>query len=129
LQQAADEICVLVQVESVNALNGIAEIAAVDGVFFGPADLSASMGLLGNPADSRVQKAIADGIDCVRRQGKAAGILASAPALAHKYLELGALFVAVGVDTTLLSRTATELAAAFKSQSQPAANTPTSGVY
>jgi 4-hydroxy-2-oxoheptanedioate aldolase len=34
--------------------------------------------------------------------------------MAHMYLEAGAQFVAVGVDTTLLVRTATELAAAFK---------------
>lgn len=34
-------------------------------------------------------------------------------ALAKRYLELGALFVAVGVDTTLLARGAEALAARF----------------
>jgi 4-hydroxy-2-oxoheptanedioate aldolase len=132
LHQAADEICVLVQVESMKALNDLESIAAVDGVdgvFFGPADLSASMGQLGNPSDPRVQEAIAAGIDCVKRQGKAAGILTSMPALAHKYLEMGALFVAVGVDTTLLLRAATQLAATFKSSAEIAPTPPGSVVY
>lgn len=52
LNTAADELCVLVQVETVQGLDNLSAIAAVDGVdgvFFGPADLSASMGLLGKP--------------------------------------------------------------------------------
>jgi 4-hydroxy-2-oxoheptanedioate aldolase len=117
LHTASDEICVLVQVESVNALqnlDAIVRVDGVDGVFFGPADLSASMGHRGNPADPSVQEAIVAGIECVKRHGKAAGILASAPELARKYLDVGALFVAVGVDTTLLLRAATQLAAMFK---------------
>ena len=50
LQNADQEICVVVQVESVKGLANLPEIAAVegvDGVFFGPADLAASMGHLG----------------------------------------------------------------------------------
>lgn len=124
LHTASDDICVLAQVESVNALRNLESIArvdGVDGVFFGPADLSASMGKRGNPADPSVQEAIVAGIECVKRHGKAAGILASTPELAHKYLDLGALFVAVGVDTTLLLRAATQLAATFK---QPTGNSP-----
>jgi 4-hydroxy-2-oxoheptanedioate aldolase len=117
LQHAERELCVLVQVESVAALEQLPHIAAVegvDGVFFGPADLSASMGLIGQPAHPHVQQAIADGIAIVRGAGKAAGILAPDPALARRWLELGALFVAVGVDTTLLVRAATQLAASYK---------------
>ena len=56
---ATQEMCVLVQVESVKGLANLAPIAAVegvDGVFFGPADLAASMGLLGKPADPTVQE-------------------------------------------------------------------------
>src|SRR5882672_748543 len=46
-KRAADELCVLVQVETQQALGEIEAIAAIDGVdglFIGPADLSASMG-------------------------------------------------------------------------------------
>jgi 4-hydroxy-2-oxoheptanedioate aldolase len=111
------EMCVLVQVESVSALENleaIAEVEGVDGVFFGPADLSASMGLLGNPGDQKVQRAVAAGIGLVRKVGKAAGILMADRKFARDYLAMGALFVAVGVDTSLLVRAAKDLAASFK---------------
>ncbi len=117
LHKADDEICLLVQVETASAAARLKEIAAVpgvDGVFFGPADLSASMGHRGNPGHPEVQKVIEQGIATVRAAGKAAGILTVDTTLARRYLELGALFVAVGVDTTLLARASRELAAAFK---------------
>jgi 4-hydroxy-2-oxoheptanedioate aldolase len=117
LHGCAQEICVLVQVESVAGLDNLPAIAAtegVDGVFFGPADLAASLGLLGKTADARVQDAIAHGIQTVRTAGKAAGVLSADTALARKYLGLGARFVAVGIDTTLLVRAAKELRALFE---------------
>jgi len=122
LLRADDQMCVLVQVESTTALEHVTEIAAVegvDGVFFGPADLSASMGLIGQPAHPAVLDAIAGGIAAVRAAGKAAGILSPDPALARRYLELGALFVAVGVDTTLLVRAAKDQLAAFRATAAP----------
>lgn len=122
LQQADGEMCVLVQVESVAGLQNLRAIAAVDGVdgvFFGPADLSASMGHLGNPGHPEVQRAILDGIATVRAAGKAPGILATDPALAQQYLEAGALFVAVGLDTGLLVRSAQELLRRFRPQAAP----------
>ena len=61
-----------------------------------------------------MQKVILEGIATVRAAGKAAGILATDPALAQRYLDAGALFVAVGVDTTLLVKAASELAGRFK---------------
>jgi 4-hydroxy-2-oxoheptanedioate aldolase len=117
LQRSAQEICVLVQVESVVGLEQLAAIAStdgVDGVFFGPADLAASMGLLGKSADPRVQEAIARGIEAVRTAGKAAGVLSADPAVARRYLAAGARFVAVGIDTNLLVRAASDLRALFK---------------
>jgi 4-hydroxy-2-oxoheptanedioate aldolase len=117
LQRCADEICLLVQVESVAGLQNLPAIAAVegiDGVFFGPADLSASMGLIGRATEPRVRQAIMEGITIVRAAGKAAGVLSADQTLAREYLRAGAQFVAVGVDTTLLVRAANDLAAAFK---------------
>jgi 4-hydroxy-2-oxoheptanedioate aldolase len=116
VRRSDDEMCVIVQVESVGGLTNLERIAAVDGVdgiFFGPADLAASMGLLGKTADPKVQAAITQGIATVRRAGKAAGTLTSDRALAREYLDQGALFVAVGVDTSLLIKAAKELAAQF----------------
>jgi 4-hydroxy-2-oxoheptanedioate aldolase len=117
-QHADQEVCVVVQVESVKGLANLAEIAAVegvDGVFFGPADLAASMGYLGNPMEPQVQRSILEGIATVRQAGKAAGSLTADRRLARQYLSLGASFVAVGIDMTVLSQAAAELAAEFKS--------------
>jgi 4-hydroxy-2-oxoheptanedioate aldolase len=116
LAHANDEVCVLVQAESVSALHHLAAIAAVDGVdgvFFGPADLAASMGLLGKPLDPAVQAAIEAGIAIVRKTGKAAGSIMSDPRMARHYLDLGVTVMAVGLDTSLLVDAATALAAAF----------------
>jgi 4-hydroxy-2-oxoheptanedioate aldolase len=129
LRRSDEEMCVLVQVESVNALGDLERIAAVegvDGVFFGPADLAASMGMLGKPSDPKVQDAIAHGIAAVKKAGKAAGTLTADRKLAHQYLAQGALFVAVGVDTTLLVKAARELAAEFTGAVRW---TPSDGVY
>ncbi|STL45791.1 2,4-dihydroxyhept-2-ene-1,7-dioic acid aldolase [Escherichia coli] len=60
-----------------------------------------------------VQAAIEQAIVQIREAGKAPGILIANEQLAKRYLELGALFVAVGVDTTLLARAAEALAARF----------------
>jgi 4-hydroxy-2-oxoheptanedioate aldolase len=117
LRDCGAEICALLQVESMaglEKLDAIASTDGVDGIFFGPADLAASMGLLGSPMDARVQGAIERGIRAVRAAGKAAGVLAPDATLARRYLAAGAQFVAVGVDTTLLTRAASELRASFK---------------
>jgi 4-hydroxy-2-oxoheptanedioate aldolase len=129
LRRSDDEMCVLVQVESVSALTHLESIAAVegvDGVFFGPADLAASMGLLGKPTDPTVRTAIIQGIATVRKAGKAAGTLVSDRLLAREYLDQGALFVAVGVDTAILVKAARELAAQFTEISRGGA---VDGVY
>ena len=74
----------------------------------------ASMGYRGQPNHPAVQQVILDGIACVRAAGKAAGILSADPVQAQRYLDAGALFVAVGVDTSLLVKAATALARQFK---------------
>lgn len=127
--QASDaEMCVLVQVESVKGLEHLSAIAAVegvDGVFFGPADLAGSMGLIGKSTHPAVREAVAEGIAAVKRAGKAAGTLTFDDALARDYLALGALFVAVGVDMTLLGKAAAALAAAFKADRGNGKSRPT----
>lgn len=117
LQEADDSLCLLVQVETASALAQLDEIAAVDGVhgvFIGPADLSASMGHLGNPGHHEVQAAIDGAIPRILAAGKAPGILAVDETLARHYIGLGARFVAVGVDATLLAKAARALASRFK---------------
>ena len=126
LDQADEQMCLLVQIENLEGLARLDEIAAVegvDGVFIGPADLSAAMGHRGNPGHPEVQAAIEDAIVRIQQAGKAAGILSADQKLARRYIELGARFVAVGVDTTVLMRGLQTLAADFKDAAPP----PTSG--
>ncbi|UNH23650.1 4-hydroxy-2-oxoheptanedioate aldolase [Moellerella wisconsensis] len=121
IHQANDEMCVIVQVETREALINLPQILqvdGVDGVFIGPADLSADMGFAGNPNHPEVRTAIEQAILLIKQAGKASGILMAAPDVAEHYLKLGALFVAVGVDTTLLARSAESLAVKFKSNRQ-----------
>ncbi len=118
LKTANDEICVLVQVETREALAQIDKIAAVpgvDGVFIGPSDLSASFGHIGNPAHPEVQKAIEDAGKRIRVAGKGAGILTGNEDEARRYIGWGYNFVAVGTDLVLLARATDSLAQRFKS--------------
>ena len=121
---ANEQMCLLVQAETRLAIDNLAAIAAVDGVdgvFFGPADLSASMGLRGQPGHADVQRTILDGIATVRAAGKAPGILVTDVELARRYIDAGALFVAIGLDTTLLVRAARELIRSFREGTPPPA--------
>jgi len=129
LDKADAQMCLLVQIENLEGLARLDEIVAVDGVdgvFIGPADLSAAMGHRGNPGHPDVQAAIEDAILRISKAGKAAGILSADQKLARRYIELGAKFVAVGVDTTVLMRGLQTLAAAFKNAPTPTSN---GGVY
>ncbi len=116
-KEANAQVCLLVQAESRTALDHLEAIAAtpgVDGIFIGPADLSASLGHVGNAAHPEVQQAIDDAIRRIVSSGKAAGILTSDDSLARHYLALGATFVAVGLDTQILARQTSALASVFK---------------
>jgi len=116
-KEANAQLCLLVQIETQQGLDNLEAIAAVegvDGVFIGPADLSASLGYVGDMGHQAVQTVIEQAIRRIVKTGKAAGILHNDEAQAKKYLELGATFVAVGQDTVLLARATTALAAKFK---------------
>ena len=116
-RRAHEEMCVLVQVETEAALDNIESICAldgVDGVFIGPADLHASMGYTGEIANPKVKPVIDDAIRRIRKAGKAPGILTPSEEDARRWLDCGALFVAVGADVGILARGAEALAAKFK---------------
>jgi len=116
-RRAADELCVLVQVETGEALGQLEQIAAVDGVdgvFIGPADLAASLGYPGEPGQRTVVLAIEDAIRRIRATGKPAGILTTDPAFAARCIELGTTFTAVGVDAGILARGSEKLLLQFR---------------
>ena len=118
LHSADEEICVLVQVEtrsSLEQLEAIAAVDGVDGVFIGPSDLAASFGHIGNPNHEDVQNAIRNAVERLAAVGTPAGILATAPEDAERYIDWGYGFVAVGSDLILLARGAEALARSFAS--------------
>jgi 4-hydroxy-2-oxoheptanedioate aldolase len=113
LTEADQHVSLFVQVETAAAVDAAAEIAAVDGidgVFVGPSDLAASMGLLGQQAHPDVTAAVLRAFDAVRGAGKPVGVNAFDPVVAQKYLDAGATFVLVGADVALLARGSEALA-------------------
>jgi 4-hydroxy-2-oxoheptanedioate aldolase len=129
LNVADGEVCLLVQAETVLALENLEAICAVDGidgVFIGPADLAASMGFRGQPFHPAVQAAIEGAIKTIVTSGKAAGTLMSDQKVARRYLELGATFVATGVDVLVFANAARKLAADFigAAPGTPSSNVP-----
>jgi 4-hydroxy-2-oxoheptanedioate aldolase len=116
LRDADAGICLLVQIESAKGLENLDAIMAVegiDGVFLGPSDLAASLGHRGDPLHAEVQSTLQSAIERIRRAGKPAGILSSEEIQARQWLAQGCTFVAVGADTTLLSKHARSLSARF----------------
>jgi 4-hydroxy-2-oxoheptanedioate aldolase len=129
-KEANEQVCLLVQVETKAGLENLDAIAAtpgVDGVFIGPADLSAALGYVGQATHPEMLKTIDGAITRIVKAGKAAGILISDEQLARHYLALGASFVAVGLDTQILVRQTSALAALYKSDVKPL--TPGDKVY
>ncbi|WP_050604557.1 HpcH/HpaI aldolase/citrate lyase family protein [Ruegeria sp. 6PALISEP08] len=117
IQTADQEICLLLQVETragLAALDDILQVEGVDGVFIGPADLSTDMGYQGNSAAPEMREVIADALARIKASDKAAGILAVNDEARQAYLDMGAQFLAVGIDVMLLAQSARSLVARWK---------------
>ena len=115
--KADQEMCLIVQIESVAGLAGLDQVLKVEGVdavFIGPSDLAADMGFPGNTAAPEVQAAIDDAMRQIIASGKAAGVLTFDLALAKRYREMGVTFLGVGGDIPLLLKAAQTLADTVK---------------
>ena len=113
------QICLLVQVETKTGLDNIDDILnvdGVDGVFIGPADLSASMGYLGQTMHPDMQATILRALKRISDSGKAAGILTNDDGMIQSSLAAGARFVAVAMDIALLLENAKATAEKWKSR-------------
>lgn len=117
VQTANDQMCLLVQVETVRGMEALDDILAVDGVdgvFIGPADLAADMGFPGDSAAPEVADAIKDALGRIAASDKAAGILAVGDATAQTYAAWGAQFLAVGIDVVMLAKAARDTVKLWK---------------
>ncbi|WP_420113057.1 aldolase/citrate lyase family protein [Pseudactinotalea sp.] len=115
-------ISLFVQVESqagVAAAGQIAAVDGVDGVYVGPSDLAASMGLLGQQSHPDVVDAVLATFTAAQEQGKPVGVNAFDEQVASRYLDAGATFATVGADVTLLARGSEALATRFQRQIGP----------
>lgn len=118
LHRANEEICLIVQAETVTALDNLDDILAVDGVhgvFVGPSDLAASMGKIGRASDPEVESAILDALRRIKAAGKLAGILTLNDAFIGQCVDAGADFIGTAVDTLLLGNAIRSAAAARQS--------------
>src|SRR5450830_1409491 len=116
-KRADDELCLLVQVETQQALENIEAICAVDGVdgvFIGPADLHASLGYPGETGNPAVVPMIEDAVRRIRKAGKAAGVLTAAETEIRRYIAAGCLYTAVGSDVGILARGSEQLLAKYR---------------
>src|SRR5205814_3749665 len=104
-KRAQDEICVIVQIETVSAfdqLESIASVPGVDSIFIGPADLSASMGFLSDMGNAAVQEKLRAGARACRQLGKPCGIVGANPQIVERFLDYGFSWVAVGSEIAML---------------------------
>jgi 4-hydroxy-2-oxoheptanedioate aldolase len=114
---AHTQLCLLVQIETLAALDRLEEIAAVEGVvgvFIGPAELAASLGYVGQPDHPKVAAAVENAIARLRAIEKPSGILTPNESFARRCIELGTVFTAVGIDAGLLARGSEALAKRFQ---------------
>ncbi len=102
-------ISVIVQLETapaVAALEAIAAVPGVDALFLGPADLSGSMGHVGQLTHPAVMALMADAVRRAKAVGKPVGTVGGTAELVREYRAMGFDFVAIASDLGLLMRSA-----------------------
>lgn len=100
-----DSVAVIVQVEHIQAVENIDEIASVkgvDAVLIGPYDLSASMGIPGKVGDPAVKTAIEKVRLACQKNNMPLGIFTASIEFARECARNGFNLVAVGTDTLML---------------------------
>lgn len=104
-----DEMTVILQLETQAAINQAVEIGSVEGasgVFFGPADIAADLGLTGQPMHPDVWAVIKPAAKKLAEKGIPCGTLVTDATFAAELLNESFTFVACGLDTALLARAA-----------------------
>jgi 4-hydroxy-2-oxoheptanedioate aldolase len=116
LTDADRYVSLFVQIESVTGVDNAAAIASVDGVdgvFVGPSDLAASMGLIGQQTHPDVTAAVLRAFEAVRSGGKPVGVNAFDPTVAQQYVDAGASYVLLAADVAVLARASESVAGRF----------------
>jgi len=116
LNGAAEQLCVIVQVETAEGLSNldaVATAAGVDAVFIGPSDLSAALGHLGDPGHPDVRRAVDGAFARLAELGMPSGYMTTRLDDAKARLEQGVNFVGVATDTSIVNLGMASLEAAL----------------
>ena len=104
--KADEEIAIILQLETPQAIAELEQIAAVPGVdalFIGPGDLSANMGYLGDVANKAVQDVLKDTAYRCKKIGMACGIVGASSDMVKDYIAWGYDYVAIASDLAMLT--------------------------
>jgi 4-hydroxy-2-oxoheptanedioate aldolase len=104
--ESKENILGVIQIETVESLNHLDEIAALDGVdvlFIGPADLSMELGIFGQFNNPIFLEAVTNIVAAADKAGKVTGILFFNPDDYKKYHDMGIRFIACGADATFVA--------------------------
>lgn len=108
-KQANENVCAVLQMETVESIANLESIAAVPGVgalFVGPGDLSGTMGHVGNLTHPEVMAQMTSAAQRANRLGMPIGTVGGTPEVVAQYRAMGYDFVAVASDLGLLMRAA-----------------------
>lgn len=100
------DIILIAQVEHIDAvrsINDILSVPGIDGVFIGPYDLSASLGIPGQVGDPAVREAIGQVRRAAGMAGRPSGILAGSPEAAKAAVADGHTLICLATDTLMLA--------------------------
>jgi 4-hydroxy-2-oxoheptanedioate aldolase len=114
---AHEDICIILQVETPQAVAAIPDyctLDGVDGMLVGPNDLAANMGFLAGTQRPEVLAKIDEARQLATAGGKAAGMLDFNTTTASKLLADGFHFLAVGGDIAAMMAGARQVLAAFE---------------
>jgi len=118
-ERANREHLVLIQIETAGAVQDADAIAALDGVdvlFVGPADLSQSLGILGQTSHPRVWEAIDVVAAACKRHGKHWGAVPADPAFAERAYDKGCRMLSLNTDILAVRRGIEAAKAAYQKQ-------------
>jgi 4-hydroxy-2-oxoheptanedioate aldolase len=124
LKRANDEVAVIVQLETPEAIERLPEVAAVPGIdalFVGPGDLAAAIGHIGNIAHPEVQALIEKAAKLAYAAGKPVGIVGPNPDMVRRFIDYGYSYVAMASDIAMMTSRASEWLGILRGSPAPAA--------
>ena len=117
IKEIEDQICLILQLETQEAMKNCISIATTKGVsavFIGPADLSADMNILADFENKDLWLLIEKTLKKLKSENIPVGTIIGKPNLVQRCIDLGFDFVGCGADSAILAKAADELKNSFK---------------